>query len=226
MGDMADVDVGDLLDFSPPTIATQSILLYLETIPAARKFMSAARSAAGVKPVIVIKSGRSRDRRKRRPRIPARSPVATPPSMPPSGAPDWCGSKSGGAVRGGGDPNLVEAARRQRADDPDQWRRRRRTRGRRPDPVRWQLAPLTEETVAKLDKVLPANWSRANPIDIIGDATPKRYEATRSMRCSPIEPDAILIINCPTALASSSDAARAVIDAMNRAPNASGYRPS
>ena len=61
MGDMADVDVGDLLDFLAADISTQSILLYLETIPAARKFMSAARSAARAKPVIVIKSGRYRE---------------------------------------------------------------------------------------------------------------------------------------------------------------------
>ena len=59
MGDMADVDVGDLLDFLAADIATGAILLYLETIPAARKFMSAARSAARAKPVIVIKSGRN-----------------------------------------------------------------------------------------------------------------------------------------------------------------------
>ncbi|MGV1014881.1 MAG: CoA-binding protein, partial [Methyloceanibacter sp.] len=52
MGDMADVDVGDLLDFLAADVATSSILLYLETIPAARKFMSAARSAARAKPVI------------------------------------------------------------------------------------------------------------------------------------------------------------------------------
>jgi len=61
MGDMADVDVGDLLDFLAADVATKSILLYLETIPAARKFMSAARSAARAKPVIVIKSGRYRE---------------------------------------------------------------------------------------------------------------------------------------------------------------------
>ncbi|HUW73453.1 MAG TPA: GNAT family N-acetyltransferase [Methyloceanibacter sp.] len=58
MGDMTDVDVGDLLDFLAADVSTSAILLYLETIPAARKFMSAARSAARAKPVIVIKSGR------------------------------------------------------------------------------------------------------------------------------------------------------------------------
>ena len=61
MGDMTDVDVGDLLDFLAADISTGAILLYLETIPAARKFMSAARSAARAKPVIAIKSGRTRE---------------------------------------------------------------------------------------------------------------------------------------------------------------------
>ncbi len=59
MGDMTDVDAGDLLDFLAADVATGAILLYLETIPSARKFMSASRSAARAKPVVVIKSGRS-----------------------------------------------------------------------------------------------------------------------------------------------------------------------
>jgi acetyltransferase len=59
MGDMADVDVGDLLDFLAADVSTGAILIYLETIPAARKFMSASRSAARAKLVVVIKSGRS-----------------------------------------------------------------------------------------------------------------------------------------------------------------------
>ena len=58
MGNMADVDAGDLLDFLAADISTSAILLYLETIPSARKFMSASRSAARAKPVVVIKSGR------------------------------------------------------------------------------------------------------------------------------------------------------------------------
>jgi len=64
MGDMADVDVGGLLDFLAADVSTSAILLYLETIPAARKFMSAARSAARAKPAIAIKSGRNADGRR------------------------------------------------------------------------------------------------------------------------------------------------------------------
>ena len=94
MGDMADVDVGDLLDFLAADIATSAILLYLETIPAARKFMSAARSAARAKPVIVIKSGRYQSRRAPRPPIPARWPAATRRSARRSGGRAWCGWRS------------------------------------------------------------------------------------------------------------------------------------
>jgi acetyltransferase len=81
-----------------------------------------------------------------------------------------------------------------------------------------RLAPVPDSTIAKLDAVLPANWSRGNPIDIIGDASPKRYAATLDVVLADCEADAILVINCPTALASSSDAAQAVIDAVARAP--------
>ena len=82
-----------------------------------------------------------------------------------------------------------------------------------------QLAPIDRGLVAKLDKVLPANWSRANPIDIIGDAGPERYKATLDAVLAAPHADGILVLNCPTALASSTDAAQAVLDAIHQAPD-------
>src|SRR4029079_10449705 len=58
MGDMADVDFGDMLDYLAADTRTRAILLYIEAITHARKFMSAARIAARTKPVIAIKAGR------------------------------------------------------------------------------------------------------------------------------------------------------------------------
>jgi acetyltransferase len=58
IGDQIDVDVGDLLDFFALDRATRAILLYVESVKDARKFMSAARAAARAKPVIIVKSGR------------------------------------------------------------------------------------------------------------------------------------------------------------------------
>ena len=58
LGDMADVDFGDLLDYLASDAETRAILLYIEAVTEARKFMSAARAAARMKPIIVVKAGR------------------------------------------------------------------------------------------------------------------------------------------------------------------------
>lgn len=58
LGDSCDVDFGDVLDYLAADYATRAILLYMEDVRAARKFMSAARAAARSKPVPVVKSGR------------------------------------------------------------------------------------------------------------------------------------------------------------------------
>jgi acetyltransferase len=219
MGDMADVDVGDLLDFLAADIATGAILLYLETIPAARKFMSAARSAARAKPVIVIKSGRNIES--------ARAAATHTGALAGSDAAVGAAFRRAGLVRVDELEELFAAAETLTSLKPVEGNELlivtngggagvlavddlMRSGGR--------LAPVPESTIAKLDAVLPANWSRGNPIDIIGDAPAKRYEATLDVVLADCKADAILVINCPTALASSSDAAQAVIDAVARAP--------
>jgi acetyltransferase len=73
-----------------------------------------------------------------------------------------------------------------------------------------QLTSLSATTLAQLDAVLPRTWSRGNPVDIIGDAPPQRYADALKILLSAPETNAILVINCPTAIASSVDAAAAV----------------
>ncbi|MDM0044452.1 GNAT family N-acetyltransferase [Variovorax dokdonensis] len=58
LGDRCDVDFGDVLDWLASDWKTRAILLYIESVTAPRKFMSAARAAARNKPVIVVKAGR------------------------------------------------------------------------------------------------------------------------------------------------------------------------
>ena len=226
MGDMADVDVGDLLDFLAADITTGSILIYLETIPAARKFMSAARSAARAKPVIVIKSGRYAES--------ARAAATHTGALAGSDAAIGAAFRRAGLVRVEELEELFTAAETLTSVKPVAGNELlivtngggagvlavddlMQTRGR--------LAPLAEGLIAKLDKVLPANWSRANPIDIIGDAKPERYKAVLDAVLADGEADAILVMNCPTALASSTDAAQAVIDSIHRAPNHQSLPP-
>ncbi len=218
MGDMADVDVGDLLDFLAADVATSAILLYLETIPAARKFMSAARSAARAKPVIVIKSGRYAES--------ARAAATHTGALAGGDAAVGAAFRRAGLVRVEELEELFAAAETLTDLKP--------VAGNEllivtngggagvlavDDLIQsgGKLAPLSQGLIANLDKVLPANWSRANPIDIIGDASPKRYADALDAVLADNDADAILIINCPTALASSSDAAQQVIDAIGRA---------
>jgi acetyltransferase len=64
-----------------------------------------------------------------------------------------------------------------------------------------RLAELAQNTIAELSQRLPATWSRGNPIDIIGDAPGARYADALALLISDPEVDAILVLNCPTALA-------------------------
>jgi acetyltransferase len=76
-----------------------------------------------------------------------------------------------------------------------------------------RLAELSSGTLAKLNAVLPRTWSRNNPVDIIGDAPPDRYADALSILLDAPEVGAVLTINCPTAVASGVEAARAVVGA-------------
>jgi acetyltransferase len=220
MGDMADVDVGDLLDFLAADVSTSAILLYLETIPAARKFMSAARSAARAKPVIAIKSGRNA--------AAAKAAATHTGALAGTDAAVSAAFRRAGLVRVEELEELFNAAETLASLQPvagnellivtngggagvlavDDLMR-----------LDGRLAPVGEDLVNALDKVLPANWSRANPIDIIGDAGPERYKATLDAVLAEPRADGILVMNCPTALASSTDAAQAVLDAIAQAPH-------
>src|SRR5581483_9148583 len=79
------------------------------------------------------------------------------------------------------------------------------------------LAALSPATLARLDRVLPATWSRGNPIDIGGDAAGPRYAAALGALLADETIDAVLVLNCPTALAQPAEAAAAAIGAINRA---------
>jgi acetyltransferase len=213
LGDMADVDFGDMLDYLASDPATHAILLYIEAITSARKFMSAARAASRLKPVIAIKAGRHEAAAKaaashtgalagidavydaafRRAGI---LRVRTLDELfdaveTVAAAPEFSGDGLTVLTNGGGigvlatDGLLDEGGR---------------------------LTSLTPETVAKLDAVLPPTWSRGNPVDIIGDATGKRYGDALSILLDAPETNAVLVINCPTAIASGVEAAQAVID--------------
>jgi acetyltransferase len=76
------------------------------------------------------------------------------------------------------------------------------------------LAELADMTIRELNRVLPKTWSRANPVDIIGDAPGKRYADALAALIRDPGVDAILVLNCPTALGQPEATAHSVIDAI------------
>jgi acetyltransferase len=221
LGDMADVDFGDLLDYLANDSATRAILLYVEVITQARKFMSAARAASRMKPVIVVKSGRHES-----------SGRAAASHTGRLAGPD---AEYAAAFRRAG--MLRVAALEELFDAVETLALARPPRGRRLAilsngggtavlaadallDLGGKLAQLSPQTLERLDTVLPANWSRANPIDIVGDATAQRYAQALDIVLEDSDLDGVLILHCPTAIAPGPEAARAVIATVKRYPDA------
>ncbi len=211
LGDMADVDVGDYLDLLAGDAATRAILLYLETIPNPRKFMSAARAAARVKPVIAIKSGRHE----------AAAKAAATHTGALSGADRVVDAalRRAGILRVMGLGELFDAAETMARFSPlESSRAAIVTNGGGAGVLAvdqladcdGELAQLSPHTIDALNKVLPPTWSHANPVDIIGDAPPERYAAAVTLAGDDPNVDAIIVLNCPTGLASPVEAAEAV----------------
>jgi acetyltransferase len=225
LGDALDVDFGDLLDYFALDRNTRVILLYIEAITDARKFMSAARTAARVKPVIVLKSGRHK----------RASQAAATHTGALAGVDEVYDAafRRAGILRVMDLGELFTAAEAMAYVKPFQGRRLGIiTNGGgvgvlavdRLLDLGGTLAELYPETLTQLSQLLPSGWSRANPVDIIGDADGQRYAAALSILLSDSGSDAILVMNVPTALASASDAARAVVGASNAAEPASARR--
>jgi len=213
LGDMIDVDFGDLLDYLAADPGTHAILLYIEAISDARKFISAARAAARVKPLIVVKAGRHAEG--------ARAAASHTGALAGNDAVYDAVFRRVGALRVDTLEELFDAAELLATG--------RRPRGPRvailtngggigvlaTDALIAQggtLAALTPETLQALDARLPATWSHGNPVDIVGDAPGSRYATAAEILAADPGVDAVLALNCPTAIASSEEAAQALIE--------------
>jgi len=221
LGDMADVDFGDMLDYLAADAGTRAILLYVEGITRGRKFMSAARAAARLKPVLVLKAGRSKGG--------ARAAASHTGMLAGSDRVYHAAFRRAGMLRADTMAELFEAAATLALTGvQDGERLAILTNGGGAgvlasdalEAAGGRLATLSAETIAKLDGVLPATWSRGNPVDIIGDAPGSRYGAALEAVFADDGVDAVLVLNCPTALAGPEDAARAVIDTFAAIPAA------
>ncbi len=212
LGDMADVDFGDLLDHLAADAHCRSILLYMESVTHAPKFMSAARRAARSKPVIVVKAGRGATG--------AKAALSHTGALAGADAAYDAAFQRAGLLRVRELDDLFSAAE-MLARQPKLVGERLAilTNGGgagvmatdRLGDLNGTLAALTDTTRAALDAVLPSTWSHGNPIDIIGDADAARYRRALEVLLSADDTDAVLVMNCPTALASSTEIAQEVV---------------
>ncbi|MGD9886171.1 MAG: GNAT family N-acetyltransferase, partial [Reyranella sp.] len=217
MGDMADVDFGDVLDMLGRDYETRAVLMYVEGITHARKFMSAARSVARVKPVIVLKAGRHA--------AAAKAAASHTGSMAGSVAVYDAAFARAGLVGVRGLGELFDAAETLgHAILPRNERLAILTNGGGMGIIATDLlideggdlAALQPRTIMALDKQLPRSWSRDNPVDIVGDADGSRYAATVDALADDRTVGAILAMNVPTTLTSSVEVARAIVAAPGR----------
>ncbi|MGV3634684.1 MAG: acetate--CoA ligase family protein, partial [Pseudorhodoplanes sp.] len=213
VGDQVDIDVGDLLDFFALDQRTHAILLYVESVKESRKFMSAARAAARVKPVVVIKSGRHDEGK--------RAAATHTGALAGSDAVYDAAFRRAGLLRVNGMDELFAAAQTLAFC--------RGVAGNRLAILTngggfgvlavdslvdqgYRPAELSADTVTRLNAALPALWSHANPVDIVGDADAARFTAALEALIEDPQNDAILVLDVQTALASSLDTAKAVRD--------------
>ena len=225
LGEHADVDFGDMLDWLASDVRTQAILLYIESVQAPRKFMSAARAAARNKPVLVVKAGRS--------------PQGQAAAASHTGALAGSDLVYDAAIRRAGMLRVqtlqdlfvaAEALSYHRhgaaALDPRSLERLTLvTNGGGAGVLAadaaalagLELVTLPPGLKAELDAVLPRNWSGANPVDIIGDAPVARYVHTLRALLATRETGTVLFMHAPTAIVPSTDIAQALVPVLREA---------
>ena len=224
LGESGDVDFGDLLDWLASDSRTRAILLYIESITAPRKFMSALRAAARVKPVLVVKAGRS-----------AQGAAAASSHTGALAASDLvfdAALRRAGALRVDSLQALFDGAetlghfRDALPATPEAERLTLVTNGGGAGVMAADaaaaaglaLAPITPATRAALDAVLPPNWSHANPVDIIGDAPAARYVATLEALLADAAAGTLLFMHAPTAIVPAPAIAEALLPLLERHP--------
>ncbi len=195
VGSMTDVDYGDLIDYFGTDPHTKSILMYVETITEARKFMSAARHFSRTKPIIVLKSGKFKE-----------SAIAAASHTGSLSSEDEiydAAFKRAGVVRVEEIADLFNAAEVLSSQPLPKGPRLAIITNAGGSGVMavdalikqgGKLATLSQKTLDVLSSVLPSYWNKNNPIDLMQDAKAERYRTALEACLNDPNIDGILII--------------------------------
>lgn len=198
VGSMLEVNWGDLITYLGDDYRTKSIVIYMESIGDARSFLSAAREVSLTKPIIVIKSGRTE--------AAAQAAASHTGSLAGSDEVLDAAFQRSGVLRVERIAEVFAIAEvLAKQPHPKGPNLTIVTNAGGPGVIATdaliqtggQLTELSEQTVAGLDELLPPHWSRHNPIDILGDASPERYAETLKVAASDPGSDALLVALTP-----------------------------
>jgi len=219
IGNGSDIDVAELLDHLCTDSKTNAILLYIDSIKDARRFMSAARAASRNRRILVLKGGKTYAGRQAAIRhtggtdtldIIYDSAIRRTGMLRVNNTHELFAAVETlthsvplrgerlGIITNGGGPSIMAV------DTLLQWG--------------GKLADLSDNTITMLDAKLPSSWSRSNPVDMIGDADKKRYVDTINTMLDSDDIDALLIMHSPSAIAHSTETAEAVIECVKKHP--------
>jgi acetyltransferase len=214
IGAAADLGAGDVLDYLAVDPETDAILLYTESVDHPRRFMSGLRSAARMKPVVVLKAGRRPEGE--------RAASSHTGALVGNDAVFDSALRRAGAVRATNLEQLFSAAQLLASG--------KRTAGSRLAIVSnagglgvmaadragdhaLPLAQLNPNTLQALDAMLPAPWSHGNPIDLVGDASPERYAQALTPVLKDSAVDGVIVMLTPQAMTRPREVAEAVVSA-------------
>ncbi|MFN0172259.1 MAG: bifunctional acetate--CoA ligase family protein/GNAT family N-acetyltransferase [Bryobacteraceae bacterium] len=208
VGSMLDVGWGDLIYYLGDDPRTRSIVIYMETIGDARSFLSAAREVALSKPIIVIKAGRTE--------AAAKAAASHTGSLAGSDEVLDAAFRRSGVLRVDRISDLFYMAevlaKQPRPKGP---RLTILTNAGGPGVLATdaliaeggELAEISDETMQALNEVLPAPWSHNNPIDILGDADPKRYAKAVEIVAKDPNSDGLLVVLTPQGMTTPTEIA-------------------
>lgn len=213
LGSMMDVDFGDMIDFLGHDPGVSSIVMYIESLTQIRKFMSAARAVSRIKPIIALKAGRTQ--------AGARAAASHTGALAGEDAVYDAALKRAGIVRVHNFEELFDIAE---------------VLSKQPLPTGPGMAVITNaggpgvmvadalsdygiepvalsaDTLQRLNTVLPPHWSHGNPIDIIGDASPRRYRDAVEICMKAPEMNALLIMLTPQAMTDPLKVAQSLVE--------------
>ena len=212
MGGAADIDFGEVLDYLATDAKTTGILMYVEGIRDARRFLSGLKAAARLKPVILIKSGRHE--------AGCKAAMSHTGAMVGGDNVFDAAIERAGVVRAYSIAELFSAARilaNNYAVQQDRLVIITNAGGPgvmstdRAEDVGVRMAELSPESIEALNAVLPPHWSHANPVDILGDATSERYQNAMEICLKDPNIDGVLAILTPQAMTNPTQVAECII---------------